>query len=164
MAKISGIWLRFVFKLPKDQVLELTGKNSRCFGKISWQAIGIWLGIHFSGQRLMHWLPSPIILAKILHLRYQFEKSAEIYIILTNQFRKMFSVQLKVFKLLDLAYPFINMYGMKRQKCRNFFLQKWQFYSDFLCYIFSTSSVKLQKVRSQINQEMLSFFYKKLTN
>ena len=67
-------WLRFGFQLPKDLVLELTGKHSSCSEHISWEAIGIWLRIHFSGQRLMHQLPRTIIVPKMLRLRWQFGK------------------------------------------------------------------------------------------
>ena len=81
MPKMSRIWLRFGFQLPKDLVLELAGKHSSCSECISWEAMGIWLRIHFSGQRLMHRLRSTIIFPKMLRWKCQFENLAEIHII-----------------------------------------------------------------------------------
>ena len=61
--------LKFGFQLPKNMVLELTGKHSSCSEHISLQAIGIWLRMHISEQTLMHQqLPSTIIFPKMLHL------------------------------------------------------------------------------------------------
>ena len=82
LSKNIRIWLKFGFQLPKDMRLELIGKHSSCSEHISEQAVGIRLRIHFSEQRVMHQLPSTIIFSKILRLKCQFGKSAEIYVIL----------------------------------------------------------------------------------
>ena len=65
MLKISEVWLRFEFQPPKDLVLELAGKHSSCLECIPLEAMGIWLRIHFSGQRLLHRLQSTIIIPKM---------------------------------------------------------------------------------------------------
>ena len=79
--KMSGIWLKFVFQLPKDLVLELFGKHYSCSEQISWDDMSIWLRIHFSGQRLMHRLWSALIFLKMLRLKCQSENLTEMYII-----------------------------------------------------------------------------------
>ena len=56
--KISCIGLRFGFQLHKDLVLELTGKPSSWSEHICWEAFGILVRIHLSGQRLRQGLPS----------------------------------------------------------------------------------------------------------
>jgi len=80
--KIGWSWLKFGFQLPKDMGLEPIRKHSSFSEPISKHSIGIWLRIHFSGQRLMHRLPSTIIFPKMLRWKCQFENLAEIYKIL----------------------------------------------------------------------------------
>ena len=67
--KMHWHWLNFLLQLPKDLVLELTGKPFSCSEHISLGAIVIWPRIHFPGQRLMHWLQSTII----FHKKFPFE-------------------------------------------------------------------------------------------
>ena len=80
MLKISYIYLKFEFQLPKYLVLELAGKHYSFSEHFLWEAMDICLNIHFSGQRLMHRLQSTIIFPKILRLKCQFDKLTETYI------------------------------------------------------------------------------------
>ena len=80
--KISDVWLKFEYQLLKDPVLELTAKYFSYSEHNSWQTNGIWPRWNFYGQRLMHRLRTTIIYSKILHLKCQFENSAEIYLVL----------------------------------------------------------------------------------
>ena len=57
-------WLRFGHQLPKELVLELTGKKFSCSEHISWETIGIWPMLHIPGQRLIDQLRSGIISIK----------------------------------------------------------------------------------------------------
>ena len=81
MSKMSMIWLKFGFQLPKDLVLKLAGNHSSCSEHILWDAMAIWLGIHFSGQRLTHLLRSTNIFPKILRFKCEFENLPEMYTI-----------------------------------------------------------------------------------
>ena len=103
---MSGIWLKFGFQLPNDVVLELAGKHSSCSERISWQAMGIWLRIHVSGQRLMHRLLSTIIFRKMWSLKCQFENLAEQSLL--NK---------KSMLILNLKYMFIHRLHINHQKC-----------------------------------------------
>ena len=49
---MSGIWLNFVFQLPKDLVLELFRKHYSCSEQISRDDMSIWLRIHFSREKI----------------------------------------------------------------------------------------------------------------
>ena len=68
-AKICDNWLKLEFQLPKDLVLELTGKYFGCSEHVSWKHIGILPSLHFSEQRLMHRLQSTIMFSKMLRLK-----------------------------------------------------------------------------------------------
>ena len=71
----------FGFQIPEDLGLEVAGKHSSSSEHISWDAIRIWLRIHFSWQILMHQLQSTIIFPT-LRLKCQFKNLPEMYIIL----------------------------------------------------------------------------------
>ena len=66
MPKICWIWLKFWFQLSKDPVLELSGKQSSCSERISWEAMSTCLRIHYYRPRLIHQIPSTIIFSKML--------------------------------------------------------------------------------------------------
>ena len=117
MPKMSGIWLKFGFQLPKDLVLELAGKHYSCSEHISWDAMGIWQRIHFSGQRLMHRLLSTIIFPKIFCLKCQFENLAEIYIILLFT-HTHYLLNKKSMLIPNLWNVFIQRLHINHQKCR----------------------------------------------
>ena len=82
MPKMHWHWFMFGFQLPKDLVLELTGKYFSCSERSSWKALCNWPSLNFSGQILMHRLRTTIIFPKMLHLKCQFKNLVDIYIIL----------------------------------------------------------------------------------
>ena len=120
MPYMSRIWLKFGFELPKDLVLELAVKHSICPEHILWHAMGIWLRIHFSGQRLMHRLRSTIIFPKMLRLKCQFENLPEMYIILlfTHKY------QLSNNKINDHPQPWTYVYKETSYQSRK--MSTWQ--------------------------------------
>ena len=56
LPKISNLWLKFKFQLPKKLVLELTVEHFSSSEHIYWQLMCIFPSLHFSGQRLIHWV------------------------------------------------------------------------------------------------------------
>ena len=53
MPKMHWHWLKFVFQLPKDLVLELLHASNLAV-HIPLEASNIWLSFKFAGQILMH--------------------------------------------------------------------------------------------------------------
>ena len=82
LEQIVTIWLIFEKKFYAGFCWGLDFNSPKTwFWQISWEAMGIWLSINFSGQILKQRLQSTIIFPKILRLRCQFENLAEIQII-----------------------------------------------------------------------------------
>ena len=80
--KISSPWLKFEFQLFKTLVPELTGENFSPSEDVHWPHMGILPRLHFSGQRLKHWLRCISVTSKVLRLKSQFKNSQRKYLIL----------------------------------------------------------------------------------